>query len=81
MTRLFRGPNDERQQDAEDLMYVSEPPAANIIARIAPQPTACLTNHRHEMYRIVLDNKLYVTPIGDNIQVGAVNCYMPDSFP
>ncbi|KEZ41752.1 hypothetical protein SAPIO_CDS6727 [Scedosporium apiospermum] len=38
----YWGPNDERQQDAEDLM--------------------------HEMYRIVLDNKLYVTPIGDNIQ-------------
>ncbi|KAL1865934.1 hypothetical protein VTK73DRAFT_4996 [Phialemonium thermophilum] len=38
----YWGPNDDRQQDAEDLM--------------------------HEMYRIVLDGRLYEAPIGDNVQ-------------
>ncbi|KAI5458957.1 S-adenosyl-L-methionine-dependent methyltransferase [Mariannaea sp. PMI_226] len=38
----YWGPNDDRQQEAEDLM--------------------------HEMYRIVLDGKLYEAPLGDNPQ-------------
>ncbi|KAK1772791.1 S-adenosyl-L-methionine-dependent methyltransferase [Phialemonium atrogriseum] len=38
----YWGPNDDRQQEAEDLM--------------------------HEMYRIIMDDKLYAAPIGDNPQ-------------
>ncbi|KAF4955906.1 hypothetical protein FSARC_11721 [Fusarium sarcochroum] len=38
----YWGPNDDRQQEAEDLM--------------------------HEMYRIIMEDKLYAAPIGDNPQ-------------
>ncbi|KEZ44961.1 hypothetical protein SAPIO_CDS2338 [Scedosporium apiospermum] len=38
----YWGPNDERQQEAEDIL--------------------------HEMYRLVLDNKLQLAPLGDDVQ-------------
>lgn len=60
IAHTIRGANDDRQQEAEDLMQVL--PLNGLFSLF-------LTNLSHELFRAVLDGKLYEAPIGKNPQV------------